>query len=89
MPLYSIVMSEAIKQVDSGDNNEEIMTLIKQRMDLGKERYGHGVKVDDDTTQYGTDQDAWELMALEEILDGMIYSAAAIIRLRRRRLNEK
>ena len=56
-------MSEAIKPVDSGDNNEEIMTLIKQRMDLGKQRYGHGVKVDDDTTQYGTEQDAWELMA--------------------------
>ena len=83
------IMSEAIKPVDSGDDNEEIKELIRQRMDLGQKRYGHGVKVDDDTTQYGTDQDAWELMALEEILDGMIYSAAAIIRLRRRRLNEK
>tara|TARA_Y100000389_G_scaffold94455_2_gene91110 strand:- start:1170 stop:1415 length:246 start_codon:yes stop_codon:yes gene_type:complete len=78
-------MSEAIKPLDCGDDNEEIKELIKQRMDLGKQRYGHGVKVDDDTTQYGTDKDAWELMALEEILDGMIYSAAAIIRLRRKR----
>ena len=81
-------MSEAIKPIDSGDNNEEIMELLRQRMDLGKERYGHGVRVDDNTTQYGTDKDAWELMALEEILDGLIYSAAAIIRLRRKRLNE-
>ena len=78
-------MSEAIKPLDSGDDNDEITELIKQRMDLGRNRYGHGVRVSDDTTQYGTDKDAWELMALEEILDGMIYSAAAIIRLRRKR----
>lgn len=82
-------MAEAIKPVDSGDDNEEIKELIRQRMDLGQKRYGHGVKVNDDTTQYGTDQDAWELMALEEILDGMIYSAAAIIRLRRKRIEDK
>ena len=80
-------MAEAIKPLDSGDDNEEISYLIKQRMDLGRQRYGHGVRVNDNTTQYGTDKDAWELMALEEILDGMIYSAAAIIRLRRKRID--
>ena len=31
----------------------------------------------------GTQSNDWELMAIEEVLDGLIYSAAAIIRLRR------
>ena len=65
------------------DDNEEIIRLIKDRMSLGKQRYGHGVIIDEDTT------DDWELMALEEMLDGMIYSTAAIIRYRRKKLTQK
>ena len=71
------------------DDNEEIIRLIKDRMSLGKQRYGHGVIVDEDTTKYGTNTDDWELMALEEMLDGMIYSTAAIIRYRRKKLTQK
>jgi hypothetical protein len=66
------------------DDNREIMDLLQSRLALGKERYGHGVIVDDDTRNYGTETDDWELMMLEEALDGMIYAAAAIIRLRRK-----
>ena len=67
------------------DDNEEIIELLRGRLKLGRETYGHGVRVNDDTTQYGTKQDSWELMMLEEALDGMIYSAAAMIRVLRKR----
>ena len=63
------------------DQNEEILKLIKERMDLGLERYGHGVQVNDDTRQWGTKKHNWSEMALEEVLDGMIYMAAQIIRI--------
>jgi hypothetical protein len=71
------------------DDNEEILKLIKERMSLGKQRYGHGVIVDDDTKKYGTESNDWELMALEEMLDGMIYSTAAILRYRKKKLMQK
>lgn len=63
------------------DDNEEILSLLKARMELGKKRYGHGVRIHDDTRQWGTQRDSWEEMMLEEALDGMIYSAAAMLRL--------
>ena len=71
------------------DDNEEIMNMLKQRLELGQKRYGHGVRVNDDTTQWGTEENSWELMMLEEALDGMIYSAAAMIRLRRMKKQTK
>jgi len=63
------------------DQNEEILTLIKERMELGLQRYGHGIRIDDDTRQWGTKKDNWSEMALEEVLDGMIYMAAQILRI--------
>ena len=65
------------------DDNEEIIALIRGRLDIGRDRYGHGVQVNDDTTQYGTDQNSWVLMALEEALDGAIYLAAQMIKIQR------
>jgi hypothetical protein len=62
------------------DVNAELIELIKGRMKLGKKRYGHGVILDDDTTKYGTKDDSWLLMSLEEALDGAIYTAAALLR---------
>lgn len=67
------------------DDNKEIMALLEKRLALGRERYGHGVRVDDDTREWGTEENSWELMMLEEALDGMIYSAAAMIRILRKR----
>lgn len=66
------------------DDNKEIMELLEKRLALGRERYGHGVRVDDDTREWGTEENSWELMMLEEALDGMIYSAAAMIRILRK-----
>lgn len=63
------------------DDNERILNLIKERMDIGVERYGHGLRQGDDTRQWGTKKDSWNEMALEEVLDGMIYLAAQLIRI--------
>lgn len=52
--------------------NREIMQLIKQRLDKGKKEYGGEVDVFD-----GRD---WEKEALEEILDSMVYLAAALLK---------
>lgn len=67
------------------DDNDEILRLLKARLQLGRDRYGHGMIVDDDTTKYGTQTNDWHLMAEEEVLDGLIYAAASIIRYRRMR----
>ena len=65
--------------VETLDDNAQILELLKQRLELGRERYGHGVRVHDDTTQYGTKTNNWDEMAFEEILDGLIYAAAAYL----------
>lgn len=63
--------------------SSEIMRLLGTRLALGRERYGHGVIVDQDPSQYGVGGNNWELMALEELLDGLVYTTAAIIRIKR------
>ena len=45
----------------------DLETLLLERLELGKKRYGHGVRVNDDTTQFGTPSDSWMHMALENI----------------------
>ena len=67
------------------DYNDEILKLLVDRMQLGKERYGHGLRIHDDTRQWGTKEDSWEEMALEEVLDGLIYTASAILRIQEKR----
>lgn len=71
------------------DDNLEILSLLQERLKLGKERYGHGVIVNDDTTKYGTQDNNWESMMIEEALDGMIYAAAQLIRLKRMRMEKE
>jgi hypothetical protein len=58
------------------------MNLITERMTFGKAKYGHGVRVTDDTTTWGTPVNSWMHMALEECLDGIIYVVADYIRTR-------
>lgn len=65
------------------EDNREILELLVGRLRLGKKRYGHGVTVSHDTRNFGTKDDSWVEMNLEEILDGMIYMCAATLRLRR------
>ena len=56
------------------------MKEILARMAMGKEKYGHGVRVDDDTTTWGTKENSWMEMAREEFLDAVIYVIADYIR---------
>jgi len=72
------------------DNDEIIRTAmlgwypfkdaIESRLAIGVERYGHGVRVNDDTTQWGTKVDSWLEMGLEEIDDLAIYIIAQCLR---------
>ena len=64
----------------SDDYNEQILELIQGRLKLGLERYGHGVQINDDTTQWGTKLDSWTEMGLEEALDLTIYLSAQLLR---------
>ena len=66
--------------VEDKDDNALIIERIKQRLEIGLETYGHGVRIQDDTKQYGTQRDDWAAMSEEEILDGLIYAAAAAIK---------
>ena len=61
----------------------ELLRELDGRMSMGKEKYGHGVRIDDDTTTWGTKTDSWMDMANEEFLDAIIYIVADYIRQRR------
>lgn len=67
------------------DDNLTLLNLIKKRMKVGATRYGHGLRVKDDTRMYGTEEDSWCEMGLEEMLDGIVYMAASIVRNERKR----
>lgn len=67
------------------NDNARIIEIIKERMAVGIERYGHGLRVEDNTTQWGTKQDSWLEMGLEEVLDNLIYIAAAMLRIENER----
>ena len=56
------------------------MKEILDRLTMGKEKYGHGVRVDDDTTSWGTKENSWMEMAKEEFLDAVVYVIADYIR---------
>jgi len=54
---------------------------LSQRLELGLKRYNHGVRVDDDTREWGTQKNSWMEMAREELLDAVIYVIADYIRM--------
>jgi hypothetical protein len=63
------------------DQNEQIKEIIikaiDKRFEIGKREYSHGVIVDDGHN--------WEDETMEEILDALIYSAAKIIQLKKKK----
>lgn len=63
-------------------SNEEvdIIKIIKGRMKIGKDRYGHGLKSEMDTRQWGTLNNSWLEMAEEEYLDAIVYVLADYIK---------
>jgi hypothetical protein len=67
------------------DDNPRILDIIKERMKVGVERYGHGLRSEDDTRQWGNKDDSWVEMAIEEALDLCVYLATALIRIENER----
>ena len=57
-----------------------IQDLVSERLNLGKSKYGHGVRTNMDTTTWGTPKNSWLEMAIEEYLDALVYTAADYIR---------
>ena len=57
-----------------------VLEELTGRLELGISKYNHGVRVDDDTRDWGTPRNSWLHMAREEFLDAMIYIAADYIR---------
>lgn len=74
--------------MSSIDANDKIISLIRGRLELGRQRYGHGVILDDDTTAYGTEKSSWTLMALEEALDLAVYLSARLLQVLRKEEEE-
>ena len=58
-----------------------VLEELTGRLELGIGKYNHGVRVDDDTRDWGTPWNSWLHMAREEFLDAMIYIAADYIRI--------
>ena len=63
----------------TGDNSS-LMDRVVERMELGRKRYGHGIRLNDDTRQWGTKTNSWMEMCEEEIIDGVIYAIAEKLR---------
>lgn len=78
---------KVLEQFKEHMDKNDIMMLIQGRLDVGKDRYGHGIIVDDDLSQYGCT--GWLSMAMEEVLDQTIYLATKIVKIQRQELREK
>jgi hypothetical protein len=61
-------------------NQDSLFSRLRERMELGMQRYGHGIRLDDDTRQWGTKENSWMEMCEEEILDGILYAVAHHLR---------
>lgn len=57
--------------------NEEVLNLIKNRLDKGAKKYGEEILV--------TDKRDFTVESLEEILDACVYLACKLIQLKDRR----
>ena len=59
--------------------NEEVLNLIKNRLDKGAKKYGEEILV--------TDKRDFTVESLEEILDACVYLACKLIQLKERKSN--
>lgn len=57
-----------------------VREAVIDRMKMGKMKYGHGVRIMDDTVTWGTIKNSWLEMASEELLDAIIYVIADYLR---------
>ena len=61
------------------DCNEDIIRLIKARMEQGRVAYGHGLIQNDEARKAGLKEYDWVKESLEEALDLSIYLSAKLI----------
>ena len=59
----------------------ELRSAIYGRLKKGEKEYGHKIRVMDDTTTWGTKNNSWLEMAVEEIADSIIYVLTHYMRL--------
>ena len=59
--------------------NEEVLNLIKSRLDAGADKYGEEILI--------TDKRDFIVESLEEILDTCVYLACRLIQLKERKSN--
>ena len=59
---------------------QKILDEIDKRLDLGIKRYGHGIRISDNTTNFGTEEDSWLEMMEQELLDAVVYLTAHLMR---------
>jgi hypothetical protein len=71
------------------DFQKDINDLLCKRLEFGRQKYGHGVNINENTRNFGTAQDSWGEMFMEETLDGMVYAAAAMLRRKKENKNIK
>lgn len=59
----------------------QLFNKIEGRLDFGRAKYGHGVRINDDMSNYTRSNiNSFLSMQEEEILDGIIYTAASKLR---------
>jgi len=75
------ILAEIAKRMAALPEEEQkrILDELQRRLDKGRQTYGHGVRIRDPYD--------WREMALEEVLDGMVYIAAALLRQREEERN--
>ena len=74
---------EVIEIIRSESAESGLIGTLKRRMAEGAKKYGHGLRVADDTRQYNSRRDSWVEHALQENLDGVVYLGCAIARAER------
>tara|TARA_R100001509_G_scaffold119909_1_gene74187 strand:- start:456 stop:728 length:273 start_codon:yes stop_codon:yes gene_type:complete len=73
---------ERVKNLLKNDN-AEVLEEVCSRLEMGVETYGHGFRIGDDTRQFGTREDTWVEMGLEEAIDLSLYLVAELLRMKR------
>ena len=53
---------------------------IDERLDIGIKRYGHCIRIHDNTIEFGTKADSWIEMMEQELLDAIVYLTAHLMR---------
>ena len=80
------IIDTILQSITTSEEGGFIQKSVEDRLDLGRKRYGHGVRVNADVSQWSqSKEDSWLKMADEEFYDGLVYLAAARIR----RMNKK